>query len=162
DSGQLDYYVSNSGTDAAGYGTSPDHAFATIDYASDHVSLGAAGTVVHVLPGKYTTTTENDTSGKPGAYLTFVSDTKWAPKIVTNSSRASDSPFPNNGDYVKTVNFAVPELSTGKSPEGILSSRSHNVIQGNNVHDIAPPCTSRGGDGIGTDQSASNNLIIGN
>lgn len=163
-SGVAEYYVSiTSGVDADGYGTAPNHAFATIGYAAGHLKRGSAGAIVHVAPGTYTSVVENDTSGQPGAYLTFISDEPQGAKIVTDSQDSNEFPFRNRGDYVKIVGFEVSEQPTGKSPEGIVTFGSHTIIEGNKVHDIDPPCHGdRGGDGIGTVASSSDNLIIGN
>ena len=156
-SGVLDYYVSPSGSDSTGDG-SAQYPWASMGKAASSVSLGSAGTVVHVAPGTYTSITDNTQSGAPGAYLTFQSDTPWAAQLRTGGGLA-DFPFRNDGSYVRIVGFDV--TSTGAS-EGIVSYGQYNVIAGNHVHDITPKCTSHGGDGIGDDESASDNTIVGN
>ncbi|HJP72722.1 MAG TPA: right-handed parallel beta-helix repeat-containing protein [Pseudonocardiaceae bacterium] len=160
--GELDYYVSAaSGSDSGGDG-SAQHPWASIGKAAGSVSLGAAGTVVHVAPGTYTSIVHNTKSGAPGAYLTFQADTEgrpWSVKVATGGG-LRDFPFRNDGSYVRVIGFDVTSTTAWS---GILSYGTHNVFAGNHVHNINPPCSgSPGGQGIGDDASSSDNTFIGN
>ncbi len=157
-----DYYVATTGSDTTGNGsqTSP---WATIDKAGTAVQ---PGDVVHVAPGTYFGKVTVSASGTSGAFITYVSDTKWGAVINCNtvSPCQDSSAFHNDGSYVKIIGFEV----TGIGRDGIYSQGSHVVIQNNHVHDIAGPTSANcdnGGAGImwddysATDQQALANYV---
>jgi hypothetical protein len=155
--GATDYYVSPQGSDS-GDG-SQSHPWATIQYAADHVQVGAAGATVHVADGTYTTPVRIETGGRAGAYLTFQAEHRWK---ATIAPAKADIVLENKASYVRIVGFEV----TGRDAwAGILSWGRHNDISANHVHDIdvTGDCDgSPGGQGIGDDASASENTFIGN
>lgn len=151
-----DLYVSTSGSDSNnGSQSSP---FATIQKAAD---TATAGNTVHVLPGTYTGKVANTKSGTAAAPITFISDTKWGAKIkVTGSGGSKGYIFRNDGSYVHLIGFDIS--STGVS-DGVTLNGSHNLAQGNHVHDMTNiTCSgSPGGSGLG-DDTGSNNIYDGN
>lgn len=152
------YYVASAGSDTSGDG-SAQKPWASIDHAASALTVASDGATVHVAPGTYTTTVENTQSGTANGYLTFVSDVRWGAHIATGGG-LRDFPFRNDGSYVRIIGF---DITSTTAWSGILSYGTHNVIQGNHVHDIDPPCSgSPGGQGIGDDASASDNTIDGN
>jgi hypothetical protein len=160
----LDRYVATTGSDSTGDGTKANP-WATIGYAADHAPVGDSGTTVHVAPGTYPDLVDNTSSGRPGAYLAFVSDVKWGAHIATGGTDKHDYPFDNEGSYVRISGF---DVTSTVSFVGILSWGHDNIIEGNRVHDIMKNMTradcngSPGGVAIGDDQSAHDNSFIGN
>jgi hypothetical protein len=101
------------------------------------------GTTIHVARGVYR---ENVTTGAEGtrhARIRYVSDTKWAAKIIGSGTGAA---WTNHGHYTDISGFDI----SGSGRLGILNWASHTVISGNHVHDLAVSggCTSEGGAGI--------------
>src|SRR5438309_8240181 len=115
-----DYYVSTTGSDSSGNGSSSSP-WATIAYASTKVGPGST---VHVAPGTYSGQFNTDASGTSSAYITYVSDTKWGAKIAGGSS----STWSNHGAYVTIQGFDV----TGPTGccEGLYTSGHDTKIIG--------------------------------
>ncbi|HSW89020.1 MAG TPA: dockerin type I domain-containing protein [Candidatus Saccharimonadales bacterium] len=150
-----DLYVSASGSDSnSGTQSSP---FKTIQKGVDSSS---AGTTVHVAPGSYGTLTINK-SGSASSPLTVISDTKWGAKI-TGSGNGTTKGYliRNNGSYVHVIGF---DMSGKGVTDGLDNFGSHNLIQGNHIHDMTNiNCSGTpGGSGLG-DDTGSNNTYDGN
>jgi hypothetical protein len=144
-------YVATSGSDSnAGTKAAP---FRTIKKA---VSAAKADTTVHVMPGTYAETIKSTTSGTAAGRIRYVSETKWAAKLVPPASSASDYAWENRGAYVDIEGFEVDGsvFRGGKAwRQGIYSAGSYSTIKGNKVHNIAhdktvSACTGAGGAGI--------------
>jgi hypothetical protein len=152
--GTNDLYVSPSGSDSNnGSQSSP---FATINKAA---SVATAGTIVHVAPGTYNESVSLSKSGTATAPITFQSDTKGGAKIVGGSNGLV---FQNSGDYVHIIGFDI--TSTGGASVGLEITGSHDLVQGNHVHNLTGiTCSgSPGGAGISDDPPGSNNVYDGN
>jgi len=146
-------YVSTSGNDSnPGTQVSP---FATLNKAA---SVATAGTTVHVLPGTYNEAFSNSQSGTATAPITFISDTKWRAKIVSGSKLI----FDNSGDYVHIIGFDIS--SSGGVSVALEITGSHDLIQGNHVHNMGGiTCSGTpGGAGISDDSPGSDNTFDGN
>lgn len=157
-SGGLNYYVSTNGSDTnAGTQSAP---FRTIDKAS---SVAQPGTVVHVAPGTYSSSGAISTSasGTPSAPIEFVSDARWAAKIVV---AGTDRAWENDGDYVQIVGFDITNTySQGRL--GLVNYGSHARLIGNHVHNISESycAAALGGSGIvNANYSATDDDVIGN
>jgi parallel beta-helix repeat protein len=116
-----------------------------------------AGTVVHVGPGSYGPV-RSTRSGTARAPVTFVSDTRWAARIVATDH---DRAWTNTGSWVVVRGFEI----TGARYGGIVSTASHGRFLDNHVHHLRAPDCSRGGAGIelqtytGTDNDTIGNLV---
>jgi hypothetical protein len=145
-------YVSPSGSDSnSGSAQAP---FRTIGKAA---SVAKPSTTVHVAAGTYGNVT-NSKSGTVAGRLRFVSDTKWAAKIV---GTGTESHFNNTGSYVDIVGFDI----SGTGRLGIVNYGSFTSIEGNHVHDlkISGGCNGDGGAGIvDANYTATDDDIIGN
>ena len=145
-------YVSPTGSDSnAGSVQAP---FRTIAKAA---SVAKPSTTVHVAAGSYGNVVISK-SGTSTGRIRFVSDTKWAAKIV---GTGTESHFSNSGSYVDIVGFDI----SGSGRLGILNYGSFTSIEGNHVHNlkISGGCNGDGGAGIvDANYSASDDDIIGN
>jgi hypothetical protein len=102
-----------------------------------------AGATVHVADGTYrvngtlgsASSIESRNSGTPNAWITYVSDNKWAAKIINTNAINS----PNNiawaveGDYQIVKDFDI----SGGPYTGIFVNANHVQVIGNHLHDIS-------------------------
>jgi hypothetical protein len=151
-----EYYVSTTGSDTSGDGTSAKP-WASITYASENLIVGSQGATVHVAPGVYSpvgvpcasalggycaiSTTKSGASAS--ARIVYVSDQKWGAKIKP----ASDGYliWVNTGDYVDIVGFDIS--GDPGSNVGIDNRASYVRVIGNHVHDIPVTVGCANGDG---------------
>jgi parallel beta-helix repeat protein len=127
------YFVATDGSDSTGDG-SLTHPWQTIAKADEALSLGADGTVVHVLPGTYNPGDfYTHRSGAEGARLVFRSEERWGAKLV-------DTTWLSEGDYVDIVGFEF----TGSQALAIEFWGTYSRVLGNYVHDIGSGCQSTG------------------
>lgn len=137
------YYVATNGSDSnSGSQSQP---WQTISHASSALSLGASGTVVHVLPGTYSGCVTTSHSGGPSQRIVYVSDSQYGAKISCNATVL----WQNNGSYVDIQGFEVT-ASGSAGCEGIRSVANFVHVVHNYVHDIpaiSATCTN-GGDAI--------------
>lgn len=123
-----------------------------VDRAAD---LATPGTVVHVAPGTYAAVT-SDRSGRAGAPVTFVSNSRWGASIHASGKTTA---WRNSANWVVIQGFDV----VGAEYNGILTTGSHGRILGNHVHNMNAPTCTRGGAAIVTESySASDNDTDGN
>lgn len=143
-------YVSPNGNDSnSGTQSSP---YRTIQKA---VNSAGAGTTVHVAAGSYSPITINN-SGTASAPLVIISDTKWGAKISGSGNGTTKSYIVrNNGSYVHVIGFDM--TGTGIT-NGVDNFGSHNLIQGNHVHNMTNiNCSGTpGGSGLGDDTGSYN------
>lgn len=146
-------YVATNGSDAnPGSVTRP---FKTIQKAA---SVAKASTTVHVAPGTYYGNIATKIHGTSTGRIRFVSDTKWAAKIV---GTGTESMWVNNANYIDIVGFDI----TGPGRLGILNWGSFASMSGNHVHNltVSGGCTGNGGAGImNANYTGSDNDMIGN
>jgi parallel beta-helix repeat protein len=154
-----DLYVSvnnSKATDAtSNLGTDPNIPLKTINRAA---ALAKSGTTVHVAAGTYYENIHNQIGGSATARIRFVSEPKWGAKVVGSGTEYT---WWSDGSYVDIVNFDI----SGSGRLGIANNASHNLIQGNHVHNltVSGSCSGGGGAGIdNTNYSGSGNQIIGN
>lgn len=137
---QTQHYVSPTGSDSNdGSQSSP---WATINHAS---GVAQPGWIVHVAPGKYSSsvslttsgTASNCTNGNTASCITFVSDTKWGakvPPVVTIS-----------GSYIVFKDFEIDGTLSGNVCCGIDSTGTTGLqLIGNKIHDTASAGNSTG------------------
>jgi parallel beta-helix repeat protein len=137
----------NPGTEAA--------PFQTIDRAS---AAAGPGTVVRVAPGTYAGNVRTRSSGTPLARISYVSDVRWAARIVGSGSEAM---WTNDGDFVDISGFDI----SGPGRLGILNNASNTVVANNHIHDltVSGGCTGSGGAGVvNAHYGGSNGTIIDN
>lgn len=82
------YYVSPTGQNANGYGTSPSTPYRTIQYAADRTN---AGDTVYIMNGTYNETSGEAVfkvtrSGAPNAYITYKAYPGHTPKLSTSTA----------------------------------------------------------------------------
>lgn len=150
------YYVSTTGSDSSG-GLTPSTAWATLTHASNAISLGRSGTVVHVAPGSYhgNVKLSNAVPGTASALVTYVSDTKWGAVLV--GSQTQPGVIYDNEPYSVVKNFAV----TGTSCIGIQLDNSHQSAVGNNVYNAGDNCESSGHSGVAGIASTNHGVGVG-
>jgi hypothetical protein len=155
-----DLYVAPNGSDTnPGTKAQP---FATIARADKRAS---PGTTIHVAPGIYNvsapglgsggiTTSKNGTAS---ARIRFVSDVKWAAKIVVSGKGIT---WHSKGSYVDIDGFDI----SGSGRHGILAAGANLTITNNFIHDltISGGCNGSGGGAIDTYGPVGNVLINGN
>jgi parallel beta-helix repeat protein len=165
-----DYYVSPSGSDSND--GSQANPWATIDHASSALSLGASGTVVHVLPGNYSCVS-TQRSGTATQRITYQSDTLHAAKISCSSAHPWENGNNSNtrvADYTDIVGFEI--TAGGTRCIGINQHGAFTHTLNNYVHDIPAPLANcgngTGGAGImigyngNPPTAAHDNLVSGN
>lgn len=164
------YYVSASGSDSTGNGSSTKP-WATIAHASKHVSAGA---VVYVAAGTYKGSFTTSASGTSSAYISYVATSADFSKnvncaqIAANHGNLAGCPrlvgtngttWVNTGNYVAIQGFDV----TGPGINGIYTEGNATAISGNHVHDILTgTCNDEGGSGInlnGTNAQVTGNYV---
>lgn len=138
-----EYYVSTLGNDLND--GSQARPWATITAASQKLSLGAEGAIVHVAAGSYSFTPNNScisparpcsvvttASGTGNAPITYISDQQWAAKILPGGG--ANTAWYNSGDHVKIIGFEI--AGTADTEFGILSEGAFSQLIGNHIHDI--------------------------
>ncbi len=116
------------------------------------------GTTVHVAPGIYRENIKTHVHGTAAARIRYVSDIKWAAKIIGTGTEAM---WANKGHYTDIIGFDI----SGSGRMGIANHASHTLVAGNYVHrlSISGGCTSGGGAGIvNTNYDGSDGDIVGN
>jgi parallel beta-helix repeat protein len=129
--------------------------FRTIGRAA---SLATPGTTVHVAAGTYRENVTTKIHGAAAARIRYVSDTKWAARIVGSGTEAM---WTNFGNYTDVVGFDI----SGSGRLGILNHGSHTLLAHNHVHHLAVSggCIGSGGAGIvNADYRGSDGDVIGN
>lgn len=161
------FYVATNGNDSnAGTKDAP---FRTIKKG---VSAAKPDTTIHVMPGTYAEAIKSTVNGTAAGRIRFVSETKWAAKLVPAPGGALDTAWDNRGAYVDIEGFEVDGTNHqgGKVWRfGIYSAGSNSTIKGNKVHHIASnkatyTCTNGGGAGVEGDSyyKGTNIDVIGN
>lgn len=145
------YYVNFSSGSNSNNGTSSGTAWATIAYAASNLTLGTAdtctsadgkftetgvGACVHVASGTFTGNIVTTRSGTSSARIVWVSDTKWAAKLVG----VSGGQVWNCGcAYNDIIGFDV----SGDANQGIIFGNTlgslNSTARDNYVHDLAGP-----------------------
>lgn len=127
-----DRYVSVSGSDWRNDG-SLQHPWQSIGYAG---SMAIPGMTIHVLPGTYRLSEIiiTRTSGTPAARIRYVSQGRWAAKLITATTQV----WQNSGAYVDIEGFDVSSTSLS-TYIGIHSQGSFDRIRYNHVHDLKAP-----------------------
>jgi hypothetical protein len=147
-----DLYVSPAGNDAGTGGK--DAPLRTIARAA---RVAAAGDTVHVAPGEYRDAIVDTANGTADARIVFVSDVRWAAKIVATANQVG---WDVRGSYVDVIGFDV----AGAQHCGICVAGSFARTIGNHVHDMPDTgCGSNGGAGIDDyNYDAHDDDMIGN
>ncbi len=128
------YYVSASSGNDANDG-SVARPWRTITHADSALTLGAAGTIVHVAPCPSSTpcypglTTSR--SGTATQRITFVSDTKWGAKIKGGKFGSSTPTWGMGGDFSTIQDFDI----TGSGSILVQIYCDHCWVTGSHVHD---------------------------
>lgn len=153
-------YVAPQGADSnPGTKASP---FLTISRAD---ASAAPGYTIHVAPGTYLVSAPTlhsagvltSRSGTAAARIKYVSDVKWAAKILVSGTGIA---WRSKGNYVDIDGFDI----SGSGRHGILADGANLRITNNLVHDltISGGCTGSGGAAIDTNGGPGNVLIEGN
>jgi len=153
-------YVAPGGSDSnPGTKASPFLTIARADAAA------APGYTVHVAPGTYQVSAPaphsagilTSRSGTAAARIKFVSDIKWAAKILVSGTGIA---WHSKGNYVDIDGFDI----SGSGRHGILADGANLRIANNLVHDltVSGGCTGSGGAAIDTNGGPGNVLIEGN
>jgi hypothetical protein len=146
-------YVATTGSDSNP--GSQSRPFRTIQRAAN---LAKPSTTVHVAPGTYRENVKTGVSGKASARIRYVSDRKWAAKVIGSGTEAM---WANTADYTDIVGFDI----SGSGRLGILNRASYALMARNHVHHltISGGCNDDGGAGINNgNYSSSDGDIIGN
>jgi hypothetical protein len=129
--GAIDLYVSPGGSDTdTGSAAAP---FRTIQRAAN---AATPGTTVHVTPGTYPETIISTISGTSAQRIAFVSDTKWAAKIIAPPDSRDTILWQAKGRFTDIVGF---EFSAAGSPvvrTGIDLSGGYSSARNNRLHHI--------------------------
>ena len=153
-------YVAPDGVDAnPGTKALPFRTIARADAAAP------PGYTIHVAPGTYEVSAPaahsagivTSSSGTEKARIRFVSDVKWAAKIVVTGTGIA---WQSKGNYVDIEGFDI----SGTGRHGILADGANLTITNNFVHDltVSGGCTGSGGSAIDTNGGPGNVLIKGN
>lgn len=143
-----DLYVSNSGNDLkAGSIAEP---FKTIQKAA---AVAKAGSTVHVAPGTYAESIQSSNSGTASAKIRFVSDVKWAAKIVP--VKGATEMWTVSGGFTDIDGFQLDGTGSTTVRAGIYLLGGNSSVTNSLVHHVAENsgCDSRGGAGLVADQS---------
>jgi hypothetical protein len=134
---QTDYYVATTGSDSnPGTQTRP---WRTINHADSAISLGSAGTIVHVAPGTYFESITTKKSGTASARITYVSDTQYGAKLV---GAGPGLIWRNWAAYIDVVGFEFDgsvSNNTGGGYANEIPEASHTQFLRNKVHHIDNP-----------------------
>jgi hypothetical protein len=153
-------YVAPTGSDSnPGTQTRPVKTIARAD------ALAGPGYTIHVAPGTYYVSAPSAgsagiktiKSGTATARIKFVSDVKWAAKLVVSGTGIT---WDSRGNYVDIVGFDI----SGAGRHGILAAGANLTITDNFIHDlkISGGCTGSGGAAIDTYGPVGNVLISRN
>jgi len=155
-----DYYVSTTGSDSND--GSVAHPWRTIRHAA---AMAQAGMTIHVAPGTYNEHVVSTVSGTSSDRIVFISDTKWAAKVVGLGCTAVgpayscpsgyNSTWWNRGDYVDIRGFDI----TGDGHIGIQNDAANVQELDNHIHNITGPgaCIGYTGGIAGIDNTNANN-----
>ena len=154
-------YVATTGADS-NPGTSAKP-FKTIARAAQ---AATPGTVVHVAPGTYEGGFRTSTSGTPTARIRYVSDTKWAAKIVPPATSANAVAWDNRGSYVDIDGFEVDgsgHKAGTRWAVGLYTAGSFGTVTNSHVHHIGQgACASGGGIGADSYYKGTGNDVLAN
>jgi len=154
------YYVSTTGSDSND--GSVAHPWRTIRHAA---AMAQAGMTIHVAPGTYNEHVVSTVSGTSSDRIVFISDTKWAAKLVGLGCTAVgpayscpsgyNSTWWNRGDYVDIRGFDI----TGDGHIGIQNDAANVQELDNHIHNITGPgaCIGYTGGIAGIDNTNANN-----
>lgn len=153
-------YVAPDGADAnPGTQAAPFRTIARADAAA------APGYTIHVAPGTYKVHAPSPhsagintaRSGAASARIRFVSDVKWAAKILVSGTGIA---WRSKGHHIDIEGFDI----SGSGRHGILADGAHLSITNNFIHDltISGGCTGSGGAAIDTNGGPGTVLIKGN
>lgn len=163
--GKIDYYIAPTGTDGGRCSLSaPCKSIGSVDSRlGGALPLGTKGTTIHVAPGTYNLTCVRcggaivtSKSGNPSARIRYISDQRWAARIVTAGGSSS---WNNRASFIDIVGFDI----SGDGPYGIeVNSSIFARILGNNVHHVHLYGGCSAGAGIVLASSSSDQDVIGN
>jgi Protein of unknown function (DUF1565) len=141
------YWVATTGSDAND--GSQAHPWATINHADQALTLGQAGTVVHVAPGTYGAANYTKKVGTATQRVRFQSDVRWGAKITALWSV--------QGAYQELVGFEMTAPGAGgmiACYTGVDNNTTghHCRILGNYIHDV--------GTGICSSAGAINTAVV--
>lgn len=153
-------YVAPDGADTnPGTKASPFRTIARAD------AVAPPGYTIHVAPGNYEVSAPTlhsagivtASSGTESARIRFISDVKWAAKIIVTGTGIA---WRAKGNYVDIEGFDI----SGSGRHGILADGANLTITNNFVHDltISGGCNGSGGSAIDTNGGPGNVLIKGN
>lgn len=153
-------YVAPDGADTnPGTKASPFRTIARAD------AVAPPGYTIHVAPGNYEVSAPTAHSagivtasnGTESARIRFISDVKWAAKIIVTGTGIA---WRAKGNYVDIEGFDI----SGSGRHGILADGANLTITNNFVHDltISGGCNGSGGSAIDTNGGPGNVLIKGN
>lgn len=155
-----DRYVCTTGNDSnSGLSGKP---WKTLQHAN---SMAQPGYRIHVCPGTYYVypSVNLTKAGTASAPITYVSDAKWAAKIISSGSTGNPDwhMAVALGNYVVFKNFEVTSVNSRTLYGAINLGGSYGQAIGNYVHDIpAPGPVGVGGCGICA--TGTGNKVIGN
>ncbi|MGH3427960.1 MAG: right-handed parallel beta-helix repeat-containing protein, partial [Mycobacteriales bacterium] len=168
------YYVSPNGSDSNdGSASSP---WLTLTHADSALTLGLAGTTVHVLPGIYSgLELVLSHSGTSTQRIVWQSDTPWSAQIIQSQANGTDCcVVVVNGSYVDMVGFDVSSTLVNTSSAttlgriGLLANTGVSIhFLGNRIHDVANGtgglnCSAFGGQGVGSNTGSTGTWVRGN
>lgn len=140
---RAEYYVSPTGSDLNDGSLAKP--WATLTHASNSLTPGPEGAIVHVAPGTYTPALQSNCvssgtakcaiktsrSGTAQAPIVFISDVQWGAKI---QSAGAYTVWHNSGDHVSIVGFEI--IGDSATNIGISNHAAYTKIRGNRVHHI--------------------------
>lgn len=96
------------------------------------------GTTVLVAPGTYPGGFTTAASGAAGARIVYVSEQRWAARIVGAGTATGQAGWWNKGDHVEIRDFDIDGSGAlaASWTVGLYSTGSHTSFVGNRVHDI--------------------------
>lgn len=149
-----DLYVSTSGNDSnSGTLSAP---LRTIQKASN---MAGPGTTVHVAAGEYAESIATTNSGTASAHIRFVSDTKWAAKIVPAAS--AYTMWSVSGAYVDIDGFQIYGAGSNTVRIGISLTGGNSSVKNSWAHHIAQTsgCDNKGGAALLANQAGGSTHI---
>lgn len=148
------YVAPNGSDDNPGTEAQP---FATIAKAAQ---AALPSTTVHVAPGTYGGGFKTASNGTETGRVYFVSDKKWAAKIVPGGGERYG--WTVTGRHITVSGFDVDGSAGSNWTVGLLSEGTNVAFENNHVHDIATragDCNSTGGGGIVGDSHDGGNTV---